>query len=370
MRRSRVVQVITRWVPGGARAVVRRLLDALPAAEFEQVLVTGAEGDDEPGAVRIPHLVREVSPRRDARAALALARLFLRLRPRVVHAHTYKAGVLACGAARVAGVPAVVFTPHGHIFEPGARIPGVPEPGRRLGALRWVTRAAQSCAHRVTALSEADLRDQLRLGLSPPSKYVVIPNGIDVDRFHAPPRGDGAGPVVGAVGRFTSEKGHEVLVEAFSRVRRRLPGARLILVGSGELESELRGRVARLGLDGSVTFAGARDASEMLPGFDVFVQPSNYESQGLAILEAMAAGRPVVATDVGGVRGVVRDGETGILVPRGDAPAMAEAIVRLAESPGLGRRLADRARAWVRERFAAGRMVDAYAALYRRLLGR
>lgn len=371
-RRVRVFQVITRTVRGGAWGVVEHLLDRLPPEEFEQTLLCGGE-PARSEAVRIPELVREIRPVLDLRAALRLGGLLSRRRPDVVHAHTYKAGVLASVAARIAGTAAVIFSPHGHIFSPGAEIPGVPGNPLKRSMLRWVTRAAQTCAHRVTALSDVDLRDQVALRLAPRSRYVVVRNGIDLDRFAAragrvPVNGDG--PVVGAVGRFTSEKGHDLLLDALVRVRGRLPRARLVLVGYGELEGELRGRAERLGVSDAVTFAGERDAEEVLPEFDIFVQPSRYESQGVAILEAMAAGRPVVATDVGGVRDVVRDGETGLLVRPGEADALSDAIVRLAETPDLARSLAERARTRVREGFSVDQMVRAYARLYRDLLGR
>jgi len=181
MRRIRVFQVITRMVRGGAQRVVLELLDRLPRGEFDQTLVCGVGGDSDgallpraretvPTVILVPALVREVRPRLDARAAASLAWLFARRRPDVVHAHTYKAGVVASAAARLTGVPAVIFTPHGHIFAPGAGIPGVPAGGWKLAVLRWITQAAQACAHRITALSESDLRDQLALGLSSPSK--------------------------------------------------------------------------------------------------------------------------------------------------------------------------------------------------------
>jgi glycosyltransferase involved in cell wall biosynthesis len=262
----------------------------------------------------------------------------------------------------------VIFTPHGHIFASGANIPGVPG-GLKLELLRWVTRAAQGCADRITALSEPDLEQQVALRLSPASKYVVVRNGIDLERF-ARPRGrlfDGS-PVVGAVGRFSEEKGHRYLLEALARVRRSLPGARLVLVGYGALEGELRSRAAGLGLDGAVTFTGERDSAEVLSSFDLFVQPSLYESQGLALLEAMAAGIPAVATSVGGVADVVRDGETGLLVPPADPDALAGAILRLAGAPDLGLRLAQGAARRVREHFSLGTMIDGYARLYRELL--
>jgi glycosyltransferase involved in cell wall biosynthesis len=126
--------------------------------------------------------------------------------------------------------------------------------------------------------------------------------------------------------------------------------------------------VSGLGLDGAVAFAGERDSAELLPAFDLFVQPSLYESQGLSLLEAMAAGVPSIASNVGGIGDVVRDGETGLLVPPADPDELAAAIVRLAESPDLGQALAQRASRRVREHFSSETMLDAYARLYRELV--
>jgi glycosyltransferase involved in cell wall biosynthesis len=363
----RIVQVITRGVRGGAMGVVRCLLDRLPREQFEQTLLCGPEAAPG-GAIVVPELVREMRPRTDAAALVRLTRIFAKERPDVVHAHTYKAGVLASVAGRIAGVPAVVFTPHGHIFSSGANIPGVPG-GLKLDLLRWITRAAQGCADRITALSTLDLDQQVALRLSPAEKYVVVRNGIDLDRFMRPRARlfEGA-PVIGAVGRFSTEKGHRYLIQSMPAVRRALPNARLVLVGYGDLEGELRGRAASLGMDGAVMFAGERDSAEVLSSFDLFVQPSLYESQGIALIEAMAAGIPAIASNVGGVGDVVRDGETGLLVPPADPDALAAAIVRLAGSPDLGLRLTQAAARHVRDHFASERMLEAYARLYRELI--
>jgi glycosyltransferase involved in cell wall biosynthesis len=363
----RIVQVITRGVRGGAMQVVRCLLDRLPREQFEQMLICGPEAPPA-GALVVPELVREIRPRSDAAALVRLTRIFAKERPDIVHAHTYKAGVIASVAGRIAGVPAVVFTPHGHIFSRGANIPGVPG-GLKLELLRWVTRAAQGCADRITALSGLDLDQQIALKLSPASKYVVVRNGIDCERFMRPRLRlfDGS-PVIGAVGRFSEEKGHRHLIQAMTAVRKSLPNARLVLVGYGALEGELKGRASSLGLDGAVTFAGERDSADVLTSFDLFVQPSLYESQGLALLEAMAAGIPAIASDVGGVGDVVRDGETGLLVPPADSEALAAAIVRLANSPELGLALSRKAAGRVRDQFSSETMLEAYARLYRELV--
>lgn len=367
MNALRVFQVLTRCVRGGALQVVRCLLDRLPREEFEQRLVCGPESAPD-GAIVVPELVREIRPGLDAAALVRLTRIFAKERPDVVHAHTYKAGVIASVAGRIAGVPAVVFTPHGHIFSRGASIPGVPT-GLKLEVLRWVTRAAQGCADRITALSAPDLDQQVALKLSPGSKYVVVRNGIDVDRFVRPRAQLFEGsPVIGAVGRFSEEKGHRYLIEAMRAVRARMPAARLVLVGYGPLEGELKGRVASLGLGDAVTFAGERDSAEVLTSFDLFVQPSLYESQGLAMLEAMAAGVPVIGTRVGGVEDVVRHGETGVLVPPADPEALARSILELAGSPPRRLEMARSAAVRVRDLFSSGTMLDAYARLYRDLV--
>jgi glycosyltransferase involved in cell wall biosynthesis len=189
-----------------------------------------------------------------------------------------------------------------------------------------------------------------------------VRNGIDVERFARPrQRAFDGSPVIGAVGRLSGGEGPLVPIEAMPEVLRSHPKARLVLVGYGALEGELRGRAASLGLDRSVTFTGEQDSAEMLPSFDLFVQPSLYESQGLALLEAMAAGVPSIATDVGGVGDVVRDGETGLLVPSADPGALARAIVRLAGAPALGLDLSRKAARHVRDHFSSQTMLDAYA---------
>lgn len=369
MIRLRTLQIVTRMVQGGAQRIVHHLLERLP---FDQALACGPEGS--PNGVRtpvfpVPDLVRDPAPKRDLQAVRSLYEIIRRWRPHVVHAHTYKAGVVGCFAARAAGVPGIVFTPHGHIFASGSRIPGVPSGGPRLEVLRWVTRVAQMFSHRITALSDADLEQQVRLELSPRSKYCVIRNGIDVEAYRNGHGGkDRFGlarfrPLLGTVGRLTSEKGHEVLLQAMRIVRNALPAAGLAIVGGGEMEPALRAQAG----DG-VHFLGPMESREVLSSFDVYVHPSYYESQGLAILEAMAAGRPVVATDAGGVRDVVLHERTGLLVPPGNPRALAESVIRLATNRAEAERFSANAAERVRREFSLQAMLDGYASLYRSLV--
>lgn len=364
MKRIRVLQVITRMVQGGAQQIVRHLLDRLP---FDQALVCGPEGAVAGGRVFVvPTMVREPSPMQDLKSTASVYRIIREWRPTVVHSHTYKGGVVGCLAARAAGVRGVVFTPHGHIFAKNANIPGVPSGGAKLEVLRWVTRAAQMCADRITALSDEDLNQQVSLRLSPRSKYCVIRNGIDAEAFGGRVSDrwglGGFHPLLGTIGRLTSEKGHEVLMRAMPMVRKALPNAGVAIVGGGELESSLRAQAGE-----GVRLVGSVPSREILPAFDLYVHPSYYESQGLAILEAMAAGKPVIATDAGGVRDVVVHGRTGLLVPPGNPAALAEAVIRLAMDREEAARLAAEARERVRREYSLQAMLERYESLYRSL---
>ena len=372
MKRIRVVQVITRRVLGGAHQVVMHLCERMDPARFDVKLVAGVQDEVSTASQvhRLPTLVREISPRRDLRALFALMRVVRGAD--LVHGHTYKAGVLSAIAARAVGVPAIVFTPHGHIFTPEARIPGVPG-GGRLRVLRSLTRYAQSCAHTVTALSEEDLRDQVKHRLSPLGKYVVIRNGIEVRRFMNGDRENSrrrwklrGSPLIGSVGRLTEEKGHLHLIPML----RRLPGAVLVIVGDGPEREKILAASEREGVRRRVVFLGETDSASVLPALDVYVQPSLYESQGLAILEAMAAGVPVVATRVGGVPGVVADGRTGLLVPPGDPEALAASVRRIYEDRRLSQSILRAAREQVIRDYSVQRMVGDYERLYLRLLRR
>ena len=152
-------------------------------------------------------------------------------------------------------------------------------------------------------------------------------------------------PVVGTVGNLTAKKDHRTLVQSFDLVRRRLPNARLVIVGSGPLERDLRGQVSALGLDGQVVLTGSRDdVPDLLPAFDVFAMSSLFEGLSIALIEGMAAGLPAVVTTVGGMPEVVKDGVTGRLVAPRDPRAMSRALLALLEDAGMHDRMSAAAR--------------------------
>jgi len=389
MKRIKTCFVITRMIQGGAQKVVLDLIEGLDPDAYDVTLVHGSFDEDEgtllPRAdqlgvrrVCIPALRRPVSPWHDVVAVWRLYRFFRAERFHLVHVHTSKAGLLGALAARLAKMYGVVYSPHGHIFYRAAAIRGVSENSVKLVFFYWLRRLAERLAHRVIALTAEDKAEQVALGLAPAAKYVVISNGVDPSRFSSV--GDcsrlrrrlglgNAFPVIGTVGRLSGEKGQEHLVDALPKILEHFPQAKLLLVGDGPAREALTARVAQSGLEDHVVFCGMRgDVPQLLSIMDVFVLPSLYEAQGIATVEAMAAGVPVVATAVGGVPGIVEDGRNGLLVPPCHAGALSAAVLTIARNPEYADALAGRARQTVQDRLTLCAMVAAHDRLYRWLL--
>jgi len=268
-----------------------------------------------------------------------LVRILRRLRPSV--AHVMDVWPQALVAARLARVPRVLLTHH---------TPELPRrdnlAGRIWQRLGWLARPE------VIYTSEADReRDGRR-----PSRVIAL--GIDLDRFEgAQPALEHDGPLVGNVARLAPQKDHRTLIEA----ARLVPEAEFVVAGDGELRDELE----RLAEGSRVRFLGARDdVPDVLASLDVFAFPSLFEGLCLAVIEAQAAGVPVVATPVGGIRETVVEGETGLLVPTGDPPALAAAIRRLLEDRNAAQAIAAEAKRRVLERFSIERMVEETLRLY------
>ena len=221
------------------------------------------------------------------------------------------------------------------------------------------------------SVSEA-IREYLVNRLKTPKELIqVIPNGVDVESFGkaAEPEAEGFIPVIGALGPLEKFKGHRFLLEALKTILMQGYEVQCLIVGSGPEERNLRHLARRLMLEQYVTFLPqAVEFTQYFRVFDIFVAPSVQEGLGMSILESMAIGRPVVASGVGGVYQVVTDGETGLLVPKEDAAALAEKIIYLLNNPEKGRELAQRAQGFVRENFSLQKMTDATEALYQRCL--
>jgi glycosyltransferase involved in cell wall biosynthesis len=291
-----------------------------------------------------------------------LARLIERERPDIVHGYLFWAYVLGTFAARVAGVHTVISS---------RRSLGNFKAGRPHYLL--LERASNALTALVIANSQAVRDDAVRQERLSSGKAIVIYNGVDSARFlmTAPPglvrelRLQHAHPIVTVIANFIDYKGHTFFFDAWRRVTATYPSAVAILVGEGPERSEFERRVAAEGFHASVRFAGSRrDVPAILALTDIVAHPSLQEGFSNAILEAMAAGRPVVATAVGGNVEAVKDGETGILVPPRNAEALAGAIVALAADPKRAREMGEAGRNRVTRCFSVERMIRNYETAY------
>lgn len=316
----------------------------------------------------VPTLVREVRPLLDACALVAIWRLLRRERPVVVHTHTSKAGAVGRVAAWLARVPAVIHTPHGHIFYGYY--------GRAMsGVIRLVEQALARITDRIVTLTDRGAQEHVRYGIADREKFATIPSSIPLSLFRSVQVDltmkrkewglQSEGPVIGTVGRLVPIKGHEWLLKAARRVLLELPHAWFVFIGTGPLLEELRQLAEALRIHERVRFLGARqDVPECLAALDLFAFPSLNEGMGRALIEAMAMGLPVVATRVGGIPDIVTDGETGVLVPARDDGALAGALIGLLREPHRMRKMGSAAKQSVDHRFDVPFMVGSIERLY------
>jgi len=284
-----------------------------------------------------------------------LSRQLAGFRPDIVHAHLFHASVMVASLRLGAHVPTILSHQHGDKFQvSGARV------------LERIDRLAGRRFDQVVGCSQS-VADYLlyRYGYSP-ARVSYVHNGWSGSPL--PRSDDPARRRVICVAHLSAQKNHHLLIDAIARVRTRVPAVSLRLVGDGSARTELETHVERLGLGESVEFLGrVDDVWPLLAQSEVFVLPSVYEPLGIAALEAMAAGLPVVATAVGGLREIVRDGTTGYLVPANDEVALAARLIELLEEPQLRNSMGLRGRA-LAEDHRSDRMAQGYARVYDRLL--
>lgn len=358
-----VLVIITRAEAGGAQVHVRDLVLGLA----DRFSITVAVGDDgflvealRAGGVDVrvvPALQREIAPKAD-RAALADLRALIRsVRPALVHTHSSKAGILGRLAARLEGVPAL-HTAHAWSFSDGID-------WRRKAMTVPVEALVGRVTDRFVVVSEADREVGTRWRVARPAQVRVVHNGVSDTPLRAEPGATGP-PRLTMVARLAAPKQPVLLLEAFAAVG---GDAHLDLVGDGPDRATVEAAVARLGLSQRVTLLGnRRDVPDLLARSQVFALISRQEGFPLAILEAMRAGLPVIASDVGGVSEAVSDGVTGLLVPRDDRGALTAALQRLLGCPVTRREMGRAGRAAFEARFTLSRMLDATAAVYGELV--
>ncbi|MDX6486244.1 MAG: hypothetical protein QOF43_1397 [Gaiellaceae bacterium] len=383
----KVLRVIARLNMGGPALHVTYLAHGLAGRGYDTTLVAGtvARGEESMAFVAqdrgvrvetLDDLSREISPLGDARTILRLARLMRRERPTILHTHTAKAGAVGRIAAMLAGSarpPIVVHTFHGHVLRGYFN----PLTGLAFRILeRWLARMTTM----LVAVSPEVRDDLVRLGVAPASKFAVVRLGIELGERVGAVGGEGiearrvlglpAGAfTVGWVGRMTAVKRTDDVLTSFKGLLDDGVDAYLLLVGDGPDRARLEQYAHELGIARRTRFVGYQEGvARFYEAIDVLLLPSANEGTPVSVIEALAAGRPAVATNVGGVPDVIRDGVDGFLVEVGDTAGLAMRLSELARDPGLRAQMGAEGRARMLERYAVERLVDDVDELYRSLL--
>jgi glycosyltransferase involved in cell wall biosynthesis len=382
-----IVHVIARLNVGGAALHVLQLAREQSQRGHEVIVVAGtlAAGEesmeyvaDELGVrlLRLPVLQRELSPRADSAAILALRKLIRERRPDVLHTHTAKAGATGRLAALTSGRArprARVHTYHGHVLSGYFN-------RRWEHVFRWIERLLAYSSGTLVAVSDEVRDDLVGFGVAPASRFAVVPYGFDLppwseedEQARRSLRAEiGASDetfVAGWAGRLTAIKRPLDLVRTLrARVDLRVDAV-VVLVGDGEDRRAVEALAAELEVADRCRLVGfQKHIRPWYAAFDALVLTSANEGTPVVAIEALAAARPVVATRAGGTGTVVRHGESGYLEAIGDTTALAERLAELAHDPALRKRLGDYAGEDVRARFAVARMADEVETVYRRLL--
>jgi glycosyltransferase involved in cell wall biosynthesis len=377
MMQSTIVHVITESAPfGGAQRNTLLTLKGLMRDGYQTELICGPGGPliREAQAVEvrvhvIDELVRPVDPPKDSRAFLKLYRLFKSEKYGIVHTHSTKAGFLGRMAAWCAGVPCIVHTIHGVPFEMNGDY--------KSRFYINLERAMGLITHCVICVGDVLRQEVAAWKMMPRRKLCTIYSGIDLGEY-IPQRSstqvkqelglEHVWPIVGCIGRLSEQKAQHYLVDAISHLTEKYPQITLVLVGDGELRSQLDRQICDNGLSSHVLLLGERgDIADLLNIFDVYAMSSLWEGVGRALTEAMYWGLPIVATPVNGVKELIHHGVTGVLTPTRNSPALAASIDRLVADPALGRYLGSNARQMAEELMGGEPMIKAIEGIYREL---
>jgi len=382
--RIKVLRIIGRLNVGGPAIHVVNLTAALNPHRYQPLLVAGSENEAEGSMLDfalsngvkpmvIPEIVTAFSlAPRDAKALWKLYWLMRKERPHIVHTHTAKAGFLGRLAARLAGVPVIVHTFHGHVLH------GYYGPVQNA-LLRRVEQSLGWFTDRLVTVSEQVKRELVGYGIARAKKIEVIPLGFDLKpffnshthrgEFRREIRLSNKIKLVGIVGRIFPIKNHALFLESAAQISARETAARFVIVGDGALRSALEQQARRLGIADRVLFTGwRRDLSRIYADLDLLVVSSDNEGTPVSAIEAMASGCPVVATRVGGLPDLIEDHKTGRLVPPREPEALTNTILALLNDPQMAQDLGKNGRDSVRGRFGLERLLNDIDSLYTQLL--
>ena len=383
MERVKVLRIIARLNIGGPAIHTILLTEKLNRNLFDSVLVAGSEDEQEGNmldlmgerkisSLILPELGREISFWHDLLTFFKVYRIIRKFKPQIVHSHTAKAGTIGRLAAKLAGVPIVIHTFHGHVFHSYfSRL--------KTNFFLLIERFCGRFTDRVITISQRQFDDIRGFKVIREDRIVVVSLGLDLEGFVKFSHRNGEVrrelgvsdncKLVGIVGRLVPIKNHNLFFDAARRITEKLTDVRFVVVGDGELRDELRGFIQKLGIEDKVSFLGWRnDLAKIYSDLDVLVLTSLNEGTPVAVIEAMASEVPVVATRVGGVPDLVDDGVTGYLVESGDKVGLVEAITKVLNNPEEAHMMGEAGRRKVYPDYDISNLVQHLEGLYKELL--
>jgi glycosyltransferase involved in cell wall biosynthesis len=368
LTKIKVLHIHTRGIIGGSGTNTLLTMLGMPKDKYESELACGSEGPLVDAAKNnnlkleiIPHLRNEINIFYDILALFELIALINRKDYEIVHTHNSKAGILGRFAANICRVPIIIHSQHSCVF--------------KYGTLNYFQKKFYYLLEKISAkftdkiiyISESLKQEFIDANIGCEKNSVVIYSGIVLEKFRMKvgvlEKNEVLGLrkdefIVGVVSRLEPGKGNEFIIKAIPRIIQDVPNIKFIFVGDGNLRNYLEELVDSLKVREKVLFLGLRDdVYDLLQMFDIVCLASLYEGMGRVLLESQAAGRPVVATKIGGIIDIVKDNKTGFLVPPKDVNALAEAIIKLAQDHHLRRQMSEEARRFVDYRFSSAKMV-------------
>ena len=355
---SVIGHVVLGLATGGLEQVVLNFVAYSGGKNFRHIIFclgTGGSLISQAERLKIPLVTLQKRKGIDWRTIFALARLFQKYEVDIVHTHNPGPHFYGLIAAKLAGVPFSVHTKHGRNF---------PRNKKRV----WQNRILAAFTNSLVAVSEDSRKIMVEIEKINPRKTRRIWNGVEISHFTPNPSAD-TSPVIGTVARLCPEKDQVTLLKAFQLLVKEQPAIRLMIVGGGPCLSDLQKLASGLGILQRVEFLGERfDIPRLLNSFTIFTLSSITEGLPITILEAMAVGLPVVATDVGGNRELVNPPECGLLVPPRNPVELSKAYLELFRNRSLREQMGNAARKRVQKYFGLDRMVSEYELLYSELI--